>query len=54
MTKQFKGIRTKNILKNPCRDSCCLKKGCKNQCGLKYNFFNRFSNFALFKEGAKN
>ena len=38
MTKQFKGIRTKSILKNPCRDNCCLKEGCKNQCGLKYNF----------------
>lgn len=38
MTKQFKGIKTKSILKNPCRDNCCLKEGCKNQCGLKYNF----------------
>ena len=28
MTKKFKGIKTKSILKNTCR----------NQCGLKYNF----------------
>lgn len=37
MEKQFKGISTRNIL-NYCKDKCCLKKWCLNQCGSKYDY----------------